>query len=109
MSVAGMLNQTCTIRSASHADGEGQGTTVSFSDTAGVPCAVQVVNASQSLGELREMGEQVYRVFFSYGQSIKVGDRITWGSRVLDVRTNPVDPSGRGAYSRVDCVERSST
>jgi len=112
MSLASMLNRTCTITREVLTQDSVTGEIVrTFSNTvaAGAACAVQVLSAERA-GTQPEAGETYYDVYFAYGQDVGVGDRLTAIAGLtnfsLEVRSDPSDDAGRGTYSRVRCLHK---
>lgn len=111
MSLAGMLNKTCTISREAITQNDVTGEIVrTFSSLAsGVRCTVQIVTAAQAAG-YPEAGETHYDVYFAAGRDIGVGDRITaitgMANMTLDVESDAGDDSGRGPYTRVRCIHK---
>jgi len=111
MSLAGLLNKTCTIsREAITQDATTKEIIKAFSSIAsGVPCTVQIVTAAQAAG-YPEAGETHYDVYFAAGRDVGVGDRITsitgMTNMSLDVQSDAGDDCGRGPYTRVRCVRK---
>lgn len=116
MSVAGLLNSTCTITHKTPLqDTNTYGYTPRWGtgDTPSVPCAVQALSGSEHEYAARETGEAAYAVYFAAGTSVVATDRLKTfayvngathplASVTLEVSSPPVDHAGRGAYVYVE-------
>ncbi len=105
MSVLALLNKTCTIQRPTFTKDSVSGAPkASYVDTAGVRCAIQIMNARE-WPEIREAGETFYNVYFVFGQDVRVSDRLKSASGYtnveFEVTSIAADDAGRGAYTRV--------
>jgi len=107
MSVAALLNKTCTINTSLW-----QQDTVTFERTPASPSSVTVackvdVLTDEELGRPSIAGKTAYDVYLPFGTAVKVSDEITkitgMSNIKLSVESDPQDDVGRGWYIRVRC------
>lgn len=107
MSLLGLLNQTCTIRSKATAVDANGIKTATWSDAyTGVRCTVQANNTSQDNTAGRETGKATHTAFLPYGTSINYYDRVVpndgpFATVVFEAIGPGVDDAGRQTYIRV--------
>lgn len=104
MSVIGLLNNSCTIRRTTTGKSTMGAASVTWSDTTGVACAVQVKKGVQQ-GYPVQAGDTEYDVYFPLCTDVRVSDLLVTISNLTDytlaVTSEAEDESGRGAYTRV--------
>lgn len=118
MSVATLLNSTCTIRRATDAVSSVSGATLpTWADAATlVPCDIQAKSGSESRINARETGETEWDVYFLPDTDVRAEDRIntilvggsatSWSGRELTITSPPLDNAGRRSYTLVTAAER---
>lgn len=69
------------------ADGQGGRTVTWQSAYASLPCRVQAVRGRETISLGRTVTVETYLVGVRYGASIGTTHRVTWGSKVMNVRS----------------------
>ena len=107
MSVAGLLNTTCTIRRKTQTQSSATGAiSNSWANVAtGVACSLNEGGQYESLNAGRENGQVTAVFYFAYGQDVNNGDRIVFGSRTFEVTGPPIDGAGRLVYAKIPVRE----
>lgn len=107
MSVASLLNTTCTIRRKTQTQSSSTGAiSTSWANLAtGVPCSMNEGGQSEREVAARETGEVFATFYFAFGQDITNADRIVYGARTFEVVGPPIDGAGRSVYCRVSARE----
>lgn len=104
MSVAALLNKTCTLVAKAHSiDSTTGGNKQTESTTTGVPCAVQVASGSQAMRMSAESGITEYDCYFKSTQTVLVGYRmesVTGITGTFSITSVSLDDAGRSAYVR---------
>jgi len=104
MSVLSLLVNSCTIRRTTTGKSTMGGASVTWSDTTGVACNVQVKKGMQRAYPV-QAADTEYDVYFPYGTDVQISDLIVTISNLpnltLAVESEPEDESGHGAYARV--------
>ncbi len=106
MSVPALLNKTCSIVrrtvQKSTVTGETYFTYSTFATS--VPCAVQVRKPSEKFVPTSAARTE-FDVYFTFGTDIRNDDRLSsvtgFTDQTFAVRSEGIDDSGRGAYTRV--------
>lgn len=104
MSYLALLNNTCTIRRLTTGKSTMGAASVTWTDTTGVACAVQVKGGTQRTYPV-ESDLNIYEVSFAFGTDVRVSDLLVSVSNLanatLAVTSDAEDDTGRGIYARV--------
>lgn len=103
MSVASLSINTVTVDRKVWSSAHGQRTATSA--TAVLSMSIQPMKAARVRAYGLDVGVTGYTAFCSSDPSLKVGDTIHWGSKVLAVLASPRDEAGRGVVWATDCKE----
>ncbi|MGD9617164.1 MAG: hypothetical protein AB7W06_17450 [Alphaproteobacteria bacterium] len=103
MSVASLSINTVTVDRKVWTSVHGQRTATS--STAVLTMSIQPMRASRARAYGLDVGVTGYTAYCATDPSLKVGDTITWGSKVLSVLASPRDEAGRGVVWATDCKE----
>lgn len=111
MSLASLLNKTCTVSSKSVSQSATSGGNVTArQSTADVACAVQIDKSYQTTIMGKETGVVEAWFYFANGTTIDVGYRITsvpgYSGHTFEVISKNMDDVGRGAYTKVLAVSK---
>lgn len=111
MSVASLLNKTCTVSSKSMSQSATTGGNVTARvSLADVPCAVQIDKSYQTTIMGKETGVVEAWFYFAHGTAVDVGYRLTsvagYSGHIFEVISKNRDDVGRGTYTKVLAVSK---
>lgn len=108
MSVASLLNLTCTIKTTTFAASSTTGFPVGTipSGTSGTPCALQAMTSRESVQWSRETGSTMAWLYLLPGTTISTQSRVLISGGQYDSKTFSVvgpsqDEAGRGSHLRI--------
>ena len=111
MSLKALLNQTVTIQQLTDAVNAFKGVTKSYAnrtDLVNVSAGFRAQKLDENVEFAKTTQRDSWRMYMNYTSAtsaIEVTDRVTWGSKTLEIRGVPYNPGGRNKLLHIDCEE----